>query len=499
MVPLAPPHRDLGRLLGWTVLGTLLPGSGLVVAGRRRAGIAVLAATGAGLVAILVVAATGDPVRRLLDLAVDPARLQLLAGFAVLGCLLLALLSVATYLVLLESTRLTPGGQAVGAGLVVALVAALLLPGAVVARYARIQQELVRSVFVPAAAGGMHRLGGVRPVTAAPDPWSGIPRVNVLLLGSDAGPDRIGVRTDTVVLASIDTATGDTVLFSLPRNLERVPFAPGTPGARAWPQGYRCASHECLLNAVWTWAEGDGARWYPRSRYPQPGLAALEDAVHGVLGLPVDEYVMVNLRGFVAVVDALGGVTVDVPERLPIGGSSENPGGTTGWIEAGPAQHLDGYHALWFARSRRTTNDYDRMRRQRCVIGAIADRVRPTTLATAFPALAAAARDNLSTSIGRQDLPAWVDLALRVRRSGGLRSLPLTPEVIGSSADPDYGTIRRLVRASLQPPAAPITPSAAPPSATARATARATATATPSATATATPPADTPQPVRQVC
>ena len=53
------------------------------------------------------------------------------------------------------------------------------------------------------------------------DPWAGTPRVNVLLLGGDAGPDRRGLRTDTVILASIDTATGNAVLFSLPRNLER--------------------------------------------------------------------------------------------------------------------------------------------------------------------------------------------------------------------------------------------------------------------------------------
>jgi polyisoprenyl-teichoic acid--peptidoglycan teichoic acid transferase len=452
VVSLTPPRAGLGRLVGWTVLGTLLPGAGLVAAGRRRAGYAVLGAASALLLVLLTVAATGDPTRLLLDLALDPARLQLFAGLAVLGCLLLVLLAVATYLALLETTRLGVAQQAVGAGLAVALVAGLLLPGVVVTQYARIQEQLVTSVFAATAGHGARPLGGVRPVAAARDPWAGVPRVNVLLVGSDAGPDRVGVRTDTVVLASIDPASGDTVLLSLPRNLERVPFAAGTPGARAWPNGYWCASHECLLNAVWTWAEDTGSRWYPRSRYPQPGLAALEDAVHGVTGLPVDEYVLLDLRGFAAVVNALGGITVDVRERLPIGGSSENPGGTTGWIEPGPDQHLDGYHALWFARSRRTTNDYDRIRRQRCVIAAIADRAQPAALAGAFPALAAAAQDNLSTSIRREDLPAWVDLALRVKRSGGLRSLPLTPDLIGGSGNPDYTRLRELVRQALKPP-----------------------------------------------
>ncbi len=70
------------------------------------------------------------------------------------------------------------------------------------------------------------------PDVEKPDPWADQPRVNVLLIGSDAGADRTGVRPDTMILASIDTASGNTVLFSLPRSLQHAPFAGGTPGAR---------------------------------------------------------------------------------------------------------------------------------------------------------------------------------------------------------------------------------------------------------------------------
>ena len=68
-----------------------------------------------------------------------------------------------------------------------------------------------------------------------PDPWADIPRVNIALLGSDAGRDRIGVRTDSMMVVSIDTRTGDALLIGIPRNLENVPIPDGNPLSRLWP------------------------------------------------------------------------------------------------------------------------------------------------------------------------------------------------------------------------------------------------------------------------
>ena len=61
------------------------------------------------------------------------------------------------------------------------------------------------------------------------DPWADQARVNILLLGSDAGADRIGIRTDSMIVASIDTKTGRTALISMPRNLLNAPLAPKSP------------------------------------------------------------------------------------------------------------------------------------------------------------------------------------------------------------------------------------------------------------------------------
>ena len=65
-------------------------------------------------------------------------------------------------------------------------------------------------------------------------------RYNVLLLGGDSGPDRTGLRPDSLTVASIDAETGRTVLIGLPRNLEDVPFPKGSVMAKEFPRGFDC-------------------------------------------------------------------------------------------------------------------------------------------------------------------------------------------------------------------------------------------------------------------
>jgi LCP family protein required for cell wall assembly len=201
-----------------------------------------------------------------------------------------------------------------------------------------------------------------------------------------------------------------------------------------------------LINAIWRWAEGAGKQYY--SRFKNPGLRATEDAVQGVTGLKVDTYVMLNLNGFKDFVDALGGVTVDIHQRLPMGGSSSHPVATYGYLNKGNNQHLDGFHALWFARSRWSTDDYNRMQRQRCVIGAVVDQADPLKVARNFPALAKALKKNLATGIDSEDLAAWATLAQRIQK-GGVASIVFDPKVI-STVDPDFDKIHELVATAVK-------------------------------------------------
>ena len=140
-------------------------------------------------------------------------------------------------------------------------------------------------------------------------------RFNVLLLGGDAGADRVGLRPDSITLASIDANTGATVLFSLPRNLMKVPFAPGSVMAQQFPNGFDCGS-DCLLNAVYTWGS-DHEKLWPEGT--DAGLDATRSAVEGVTGLHVNYYAMVDMAGFADLVNAVGGIDVDVKHALPIG------------------------------------------------------------------------------------------------------------------------------------------------------------------------------------
>ena len=485
-----------GGVVGWTLLGGLVPGVGLIRAGRRVLGGIVLGMVVSALAAVAAFAVLGDPVRWTTSVAVNPAKLGWVV--AALAGLTLAwvVLVVATHASLRRGARLTGPQRFACAAMLVCLVGVGVLPAAKAADYALLTRQTLVTVFHedPAPA----QSGAEQPQVEAPDPWASLPRVNVLLIGSDAGADREGVRPDTMIVASIDTATGNTVLFSLPRNLQRVPFPPGTPAAEAFPQGFYCinpangVNTDCLLNGIWTFAENHAGDYYKGVK--DPGLTATMQAAETVTGLSINNYVMINLQGFKEFVNAVGGLTIDVKQRLPIGGDVENPSSTTGWIEPG-VQKLDGYHALWYARSRWSTSDYDRMQRQRCVIGAMAQQADPVTVAENLPAILRTARQNIQTDIALSQLDAWVQLTQRVK-GATVRSLPFTDAVV-NTADPDVGRIHQLVQKALTPPTSPPAASTTTSTTPAPAASRAGSAPTPSATPSAgsTQAAD----VRAVC
>ncbi|MBT0771502.1 LCP family protein [Kineosporia sp. J2-2] len=481
--PAAGSH-GFSWVLVWTVIGSVLPGLGLIVAGWRKAGAVLLALVVLALAGVAFWVLSGDILERGLSFAVDPGRLLVLAVGAVVAGVLWALLILLTGSQLRRRAVLGRWQKVFSWVVVAVLVVGVGVPAYAVADYSLVQRDLVTTVFNSADDADVD-VDDAKPDAVAADPWAGTDRINVLLIGSDAGKTREGIRPDTLIVASIQPSSGNTVLFSLPRNLERVPFKKNSPGAAAWPDGYYCADDSCLLNAVWTWALD--APGY--AKYKNPGLQATEDAVTGVTGLEIDTYVMLNLKGFEEFIDAVGGVTLNVYERLPIGGDSEHPEETIGYLEPGMNQEMDGWHALWFARSRWSTSDYDRMRRQRCVIAAVTDQADPVTLARNFTKIAKALKSNMSTAIPQSDLQAWVELATRVQ-GAQVTSLPFTDDVVPDRTDPDYGLIHRQVskaiRTSEQAAAeadATATPSA---SATASATSSATASATASAGSTAT-------------
>lgn len=431
------PDDSSGRFFGLTALSTLLPGAGLLPTRRRPQGLFLL--LGFLLLGSLVLfyAWRKGFVLAALNLAVRPTMLVTVLVVTVVGALLWCVG------ILLTARETSPGGRGRAWRAAFAAACCLLVaaPAATAVRYLTIQADVIQVLTSSSDEQDANA-------------WADEPRVNILLLGSDASDTRVGVRTDSMMVASIDTATGDTVLFGLPRNLEQVPFPASNPLSTLYPDGYDCGD-ECLLNGVWTLAT-EHADLFPGD--DNPGLTTTRDVIGEILGLEMDRSLVVNLRGFQALVNAMGGVEVDVQERVCVGcklrgGRIVFSNGVEQWIEPG-VQRLDGYHALWYARSRAGSDDFSRMRRQRCVTAAILDQANPTELLRNYPELASVVKDNVTVDIPQSELPAWAELVGILQGKGSIRSLPITNKVV-KVADPDFDLIRELVRSALDPAPSP--------------------------------------------
>jgi LCP family protein required for cell wall assembly len=274
--------------------------------------------------------------------------------------------------------------------------------------------------------------------TKTSEPLKG--RYNILLLGSDARADRTGVRPDSMTVASIDADTGKVVLISLPRNLQNVPFSKGSPMLKVYPYGYNCGP-TCLLNAVHTAAQ-NRTDLYPGSK--DPGLDATIDAIQGVTKLKINYYVMVNLNGFKGLVNAVGGVTMDVKTRIAMFGHDD--AWKNKYIEIGK-QKLDGQQALWYARSRVQSDDYTRMGRQKCLMAAMADQLSPQKVLLNATKIAKSGKELLSTNIPAKELGQFADLALK-SRGEKIRTVSVVPPEF-NTVTPDFPAIQAAIQKAI--------------------------------------------------
>jgi polyisoprenyl-teichoic acid--peptidoglycan teichoic acid transferase len=431
---------SLPRALGWTALSALLPGAGHVRSGRRW-GYAVLVLTLGGAVAAAVYVGDLD---RAVDLVLDPARLRVAAAVALAVLLLWVAVVVSTYL-LLRPRDLGRSRSALGGAALVVLCLLLASPVALGARYAMVQADLVDDVFRD------NRTATVPRQVTAEDPWGGQRRVNVLLLGGDGSVTRDGLRTDSMILLSADTRTGDAVMFGLPRNMMGAEFPAGSPLHDLYPEGFTSDVDPAaaMLNAVY----GQVPALHPGvlGRSDNEGADAVKQAVEGTLGIPVHYYVLANLRGFQEIVDALGGVTVNVNEPVAINGSTDRGIPPTDYLDPGPDRRLNGFQALWFARGRWGSDDYERMLRQRCMVQAIIDEADPLTVLRRYQALVAAGKEIVRTDIPADLLPAFVDLALEVK-GADVRSVTFVRSDAFHPEDPDLDWVRAQVDRALVPP-----------------------------------------------
>jgi LCP family protein required for cell wall assembly len=425
---------------GWwlVVLNFVIPGSAQVLAGSRKLGRFGLGAT-LTLLVLAIIAGVSYLLWPAVVLTVFTNTIGLWAAAIVLG-----FYAVVWLILTLDTLRL------------VRLVRAKPKARPLIAAFATIVMVAVcgtagYGAYVATTASGF--LSSVFVAGPTEPPVDG--RYNILLLGGDAGPDRSGLRPDSVSVVSIDAKTGQAAMIGLPRNLVDFPFPADSPLASVYPEGYGsidgCEVDACMLNSVYTEVELKSPEMYPNAIKDgsEPGIEGMRDAAQGITGLKIQYYVLIDMQGFADLVDSLGGVDINVTERVPVH-TDETFTTVAFWFEPG-RQHMDGYHALWYARSRHGTSDYDRMGRQHQLEEAILAQANPANVLTKFQAVAAAGSQVVKTDIPQGMLGYFVDLASKTKKLP-IVPVQLTPENDIDPENPDYAQIRQLITTALAPP-----------------------------------------------
>ena len=290
---------------------------------------------------------------------------------------------------------------------------------------------------------------GPTPVpTPIPTPvpvWSDNGRLDLLLVGGDAGPGRFSLRTDTMILLSVDIPTGRAAMFGIPRNMVDVPLPEGPD------QAFDCHCFPEFLNGLFVYAMAH-PEIFPGAD-DERGYMAVQNAIAKLTGLELDGQVVVTLQGFIKIVDALGGLEMTTRDsvydaRYPDPLSTHN---VVVSISRGHHQ-FDGWHALAYARSRHQDNDYNRMDRQQEVLRALRAQLDPCTLIPRIPQLLDIAKDSLWTNIPIERMPDLFEIGARVK-VGSIARYQFWPPDIRERLDfASINKIRTMVRSAFLGP-----------------------------------------------
>lgn len=439
--------------LGWTVLGAIVPGLTLSRSRTPRRRVAGLTVTGFLLIALTIAVffILTNPTVAATVVARPKLLTALTWGLPILAIVLVALLTFSH--LDLRPRGITQGQRWLSTVLVTALCTTIATPLAVAGRYAYDGAHMLGRIFTDQRSGTRPSIDYNQDVKAI---WASKPRVNVLLVGADDTKARNysadnSMNTDTIMVASINTSNGDTSIFQIPRNTAKMPFPADSPLHQDFPDGFvgkdgDGSNPDYMANEIWSTVSTHHVDRMGETDYP--GADALKLATGEALGLKIDYFVMLDIDGLQKLIDALGGVTVNVNERLPIAGNTEGKK-PDGYLKVGPDQHLDGYHAMWYARSRSESTDYDRMGRQSCLMKAVLDQASPQTVLTRFESIADASGQMVVSDIPQGMLPAFVDLAINMRDANINRVVFTNGKHGFVSANPDYDLVRKQVDAAI--------------------------------------------------
>ena len=253
-------------------------------------------------------------------------------------------------------------------------------------------------------------------------PWNGTGRLNILLIGTDKRPNEGTWNTDTLIVASIDPASHQVAMFSLPRDTVGVPLPP-IPARATFGATYNLKINSLFLQA--------------RARpdlFPGGGYEALKDTLGYLYGIPISYFVEVDFTGFKTVVDALGGVTVNVQVPVVDDYYPGDNGTIRVYIQTG-VQHMTGSQALIYARSRHGSSDFDRASRQQRVLLSLRQQADFATLIQRLPDLVQSTSQAVKTDFPIAKLPQLIDLASKID-IGNVRSFVFSPPYYGVEGYP---------------------------------------------------------------
>jgi LCP family protein required for cell wall assembly len=248
--------------------------------------------------------------------------------------------------------------------------------------------------------------------------------INIVLLGSDQQSGS-GGRTDVIIVVSVNPDIPSVSMISIPRDYY------------AWipTHGYD------KINTAESRAED----------YPGGGPALVKATIEYNLGIPIHYYARVNFQGFIQIVDALGGV--DIPVECELHDTFPDPANPEQGIDIDldpGIQHLDGQYALWYARSRWSTHDFDRNRRQQQVLRALYHQVMDLDVIGRIPDLWGAIQETVETDLGLNEL-IWLGLVGRQLDFTNVKSRFIAPPYLTPSTSPSGAYILVPVQDALEP------------------------------------------------
>ena len=243
-------------------------------------------------------------------------------------------------------------------------------------------------------------------------------KATVMIMGVDKRNDDVG-RSDTLMVATLDPDKNQAALLSIPRDTR----------VKIKGHGYD------KINAAY--AYGD--------------RKLSQQTVEGLLGIKIDHYIVIDIHGFTKIIDALGGVDIDVEKRMYYEDPWDDDGGL--YIDLQPGmQHMDGKTAVTYVRYRDEEGDIGRIRRQQKFMKAVMDKLVSPAIIPRLPSMVSAMYDAVETDMSISELLSFLG-TLQEAKDNGLKSemLPGKPVYIDDISYwiPDISKTRQILASTL--------------------------------------------------